>query len=168
MAQTDIILVIAAALVLLFFVALRINASLVFLSLCLGYVLVQFVANDADSFVNFIAPNRDSVTASSMRLFLLFAPAAMTILITLFSMKGRVKPVMNVLPAIGATALVMLFVVPQLPSPIMHTVQDSQFWGHFTKVQAAFITGGAVFSMLVLWSQRQSLHGDAHGKHHGK
>lgn len=167
MGTLDIQIIIGVVVVLAALVVLRINAAMVFLSLCLGYVLVQFVANDADSFVMFISPNRDSLTASSIRLILLFAPAVLTSLITLGSMRGKARPVLNVLPALGATALLFLFLVPQLPSGLTHTIQQSMVWEYFVRAQAACIGGGAFVSMFMLWSQRpkHSNKHDGHGKH---
>ena len=165
MPAIDIELLAAIGVLLVVLVVLRVNAAMVFLSLCLGYVLVQFVANDADSFVTFIAPNRDSLTASSIRLILLFAPAVMTCLITLGSVHGKVRAMLNLFPAVGAVALLFLFLVPQLPTPLMHTVQATDVWAQFLRVQAACIGGGAFMSMFMLWTQRRTLgHQEAQGK----
>lgn len=157
MISLDIQLLALLSAILVLILLLRINAAMLFLSLSLGYVLVQFVANDADSFVMFISPNRDSLTASTIRLILLFAPAVLTGLITVGSIKGKSRPLLNFLPAVGATALLFLFLVPQLPTPITRLIQASEVWAYFVRIQAGCIGGGAFISMFMLWTQRRSL-----------
>src|SRR5580765_2533045 len=91
---------------------LRVNAALVFLSLCLGDVLVSFTAKDA---VSIVSGASTSVHASDavIRLGLLLAPAILTILFMIGTVKGK-KRFLNILPAAGVGLLSALLVVPQL------------------------------------------------------
>ena len=101
----------------LILMVLRINAALVFLSLCLGYVLVQFVADDANSFVSLIktAPGADKVanTNNFIQLLLLLLPVVLTSLYMIKTVKGA-KLFLNIFPAAGVGMLGALLVVPLL------------------------------------------------------
>ena len=147
-------------------VVLRVNAAMVFLSLCLGYVLVQFVANDADSFINFVAPNRASVSASALRLGLLFLPAVLTACITLLSIHGRVRTLINILPAAGVAALAMVLAVPLLTPDVQHTVESLAIWRQASQAQALIIGISSLISLLLLWTQRRATHRLEESKRH--
>jgi len=86
--------------------ALRINATLVFLSLCLGDVLTQFVGKDASSFFAFLANNNvtaQPLTASdrTLRLILLLFPVALTTVFMIRTVRGLPRLLLNILPAVG-------------------------------------------------------------------
>src|SRR5688572_15312779 len=109
-------LIIAMAAPTIVLVLLRINAALVFLSLCLGAVLVQYVAGEANSLITLFSKEAGTVSASSMQLVLLLAPAIITCVVTVFSVQGTLKTLLNILPALAASALGMLLVIPLLPN----------------------------------------------------
>src|ERR1700733_5844066 len=111
----DITLIIALAVPIIVFLALRVNASLVFLSLCLGAVLVQYVAPEANSFLQLISAHVNGISSMRVQLLLLVAPAVVTTVVTVFSVHGRLKGVVNILPALAASALFVLLAVPLLP-----------------------------------------------------
>ncbi len=77
----DVLLIGFAAAPFLVLTVLRVNAAFVFLSLCLGEVLVQYVSADVNSFMQIFAARVSPVGDSTMRLVLLFAPAALTTLL---------------------------------------------------------------------------------------
>jgi len=136
---------------------LRINAAMVFLSLCLGYVLLQLVANDANSLISFLAPNAHSFGGVSWRLIILLLPAVLTSVIMVFSMRGRLKGFMNLLPAVAASVLGLLLVIPLLSPALRHSLQlESPLWQQISRAQSLIITGGALISLVFLWSQRRS------------
>jgi hypothetical protein len=145
---------------------LRINAAMVFLSLCLGYVLVQFVANDTDSLINFIAPDQASLSATSLRLGMLLAPVVLTAVVMVFSVHGRIRAVCNVLPAVGVAVLGLLLAVPLFTPGLRYAIQSQSLWTEITKAQPLVIGVCAFISLLFLWTQRrQAEHGDR-GKRH--
>lgn len=145
---------------------LRINAAMVFLSMCLGYVLVQFVANDTDSLVNFIAPENGSVSATSLRLGMLLVPVILTGIIMIFSVHGRARVALNVLPAAGCAVLGVLLAVPLLTPGLRHAIQSQALWQQINKAQALIVGASALVSLLFLWTQRRSAEKLEHGKHH--
>jgi hypothetical protein len=142
---------------------LRINAAMVFLSLCLGYVLVQFVANDADSLISFVAPNSASVSASTLRLAMLFTPAVVTALIMLFSVKGKMRTICNFFPAVGTSILALLLAVPLCTPGLRYTIEFHTYWKEISKAQAMLVGMSAFVSLLFLWATRKSSHGAERG-----
>lgn len=155
---------VALAIPLALLIFLRVNAALVFLSLCLGYVLVRFVADDADSLINFLAPNKTSLSASALRLGMLFAPAVATTFIMVFSVKGKIRTFLNILPAIGATLLAALFAVPLLTPGMQTSIDAEPFWLQITRAQSLLIGCSALISLFLLWTQRRSARMHEHDK----
>lgn len=155
-------LIIAMAAPTIVLVGLRINAALVFLSLCLGAVLVQYVAGEANSLITLFSEGAGTLSASSMQLALLYAPALVTCIVTVFSMHGKLKVPLNVLPAAGACALAVLLTVPLLPSGLRFSLEEQEVWRILTQAQALIVGMGAVVSLAFLWTQRRSF------KHHDK
>jgi len=159
----DLALLIALALPAVVFTVLRINAAMVFLSLCLGAVLVQYVASEAVDMLKLFAPKAGNVTISMMQLILLLAPAVVTCVVTLFSVKGRVRSLLNALPAIAASGLVVLLSVPLLAPGLRLSVQSQRTWTYVSKSEALVVGIGALISLVFLWAQRRGTQG--HGKH---
>jgi len=166
MVSSNIVLIAALLIPLAVLVAVRCNAALVFMSLCVGYVLLTFVANDTNSLINFLAPDKASLSASSLRLIMLFLPVVLTIIITLFSVSGRVRVVINVLPAAGVSLLGVLLAVPLLPPNIYSLMISQPLWQQLAQAQAMVVGASALISLLFLWAQRKSGHKPEHGKHH--
>jgi len=142
---------------------LRINAALVFLSLCVGDVLVRFVGSDAVSVVSG-ASTSAMATGSTVRLILLLAPAVLTMLFMVRSVKAPMRLV-NILPALGAGFLTALLAVPQLAPSLSQQIITSSTWGQFQNLQAAIVAASTLVCMLFLWSQRPKNHENKHGKH---
>lgn len=159
-------LIVALAVPIVVLTVLRINAAMVFLSLCLGYVLVQFVANDTDSLISFIAPNASSVSASTLRLGMLFTPVVLTSIIMMFSVHGRVRVALNALPAAGVATLGLLLAVPLFTPGLHHAIEAQTLWWNIAKAQAMIVGASSFVSLVFLWSQRRHGQYAEHGKHH--
>lgn len=155
-------LIIALAAPVIVFTVLRINAALVFLSLCLGAVLVEYVAGEANSLITLFSKEAGTVSASTMQVTLLLAPAVVTSVVTVFSLHGKAKILINLFPAVAASALAVLLVVPLLPNGIRYDVETQEVWKHLVKAQALVVGVGALASLVFLWMQRGSF------KHHDK
>jgi hypothetical protein len=145
---------------------LRINAAMVFLSLCLGYVLVQFVANDTDSLISFLAPDESSMSATSLRLGMLLTPVVLTAIIMVFSVHGRARTVLNFLPAAGVSVLMLLLAVPLLTPGLRYAIQEQSLWQQINEAQAMIVGISAFISLVFLWTQRRSSEHLGHGKRH--
>jgi hypothetical protein len=149
-------LIIALAAPVLVMVVLRVNAAMVFLSLCLGIVLVDYVAGEASSLLSLVSVPDNSVSASTIRLVLLFAPAVATCVITLLSMHGRLRTLLNILPAIAASAFAVLLTVPLLAPGLRFALEEQTVWQELVRGQALVVGAGAFISLMFLWFQRRS------------
>ncbi len=142
-------------------VMLRINAALVFLSLCLGDVLVRFVGSDV---VSIVAGASTSVhtTDSMIKLVLLLVPVVLTMLFMIKTVKRSLR-LANALPAIGVGFLTALLAVPLLPSGLAHNITTSNLWTQAQNVQSAIVAGSALVCLLFLLMQRPKSHDEKHG-----
>jgi len=161
MSDGILIALVVVPIILCFF--LRVNAALVFLSLCVGDVLVRFVGSDAMSIVSGSGSSAPT-NASVVRLGLLVAPAVLTMIVMIKTVKSQMK-FMNILPAIGAGFLLALLAVPQLPTKLSRQIIDSGLWGQFQSYQSAIVAGSTLICMLFLWMQRPKSRDDKHGRH---
>src|SRR4051812_23775582 len=94
-----IILIAIMAVPVIVLMLLRINATLVFMALCLGSVLTQFVADDAGWFVTLAKPDvpqAGSVTDSTVKLFLLLLPPVLTAVFMIRTVHGKGRLLLNV------------------------------------------------------------------------
>jgi hypothetical protein len=139
-------------------ILLRINAALVFLSLCLGDVLVQFIANDASSFLTTFSGSHTvtSVTTSNsnVKIALLLLPVVLTALFMIKTVQGTSRLLLNALPAAGVGLLGALLIVPLLPPGTAHGIIGSSLWSDVQKTQALIVGSSALVCLLVLWLQR--------------
>ena len=149
---------------------LRVNAVLVFLSLCLGDVLVQFIAGDTNSLLSFIASSNaqtiNSASGSTLsKLILLLLPVVLTTLFMLRSVHGMPRLLLNTLPALGVGLLGALLLVPLLPGGLQHNIMTSALWDQVHRAQDLIVGTSALICLLVLWQQRAKHQLDKHGKH---
>jgi hypothetical protein len=135
---------------------LRINAAMAFLSLCLGYVLVELVAKDANSLIAFLAPKAGSLSQTTWQLIVLFTPVVITCIIMLFSIKGHLKTMFNTLPAAATSIMAVLLAVPLCTPGLRYALESQTVWQQVSRAQALVISIGALISMLFLWTQRRS------------
>lgn len=141
----------------------RINAMLVFLSLCLGTVLVQYVGPEAASTVG-IMTSYGTTNESIVNLFLLFLPAVLTTVFMIRTVRGKLKIFLNFLIALSVSCLVLFQAEPYLPSNLQSALITTPIWFYMQKLQVLVIALGAIFSLLFLWLQRPKHHDD--GGHH--
>lgn len=149
--------------------ALRINAVLVFLSLCLGNVLIQFVAEDANSFMTILQSYQPGQIPDAdyniTKLILLLLPVVLTAVFMIKTVKGS-KLVLNVLPALGVGLLGALLSVPLLGAGLSIDIMNTTLWVEGSKAQNLIVGSSALICLFVLWLQRPKT-GDPekHGKH---
>lgn len=152
--------------------ALRINAALVFLSLALGNLLVQFVAEDADSFMSILQSSQVTQpvepTSDGIKLILLLLPVVLTAIFMIKTVKGP-KLILNILPAAGVGLLGALLAVPLLGPGLSAEIMSASLWIEATKAQNLIVGSSALVCLFVLWLQRPKTGGgdEKHGKHHG-
>ena len=144
---------------------LRVNAAFVFLSLCLGDVLVQFSGEDAARIVAG-ASTSANVTTSTIKLGLLIAPAVLTILFMMGTSKGQ-KRLFNILPSAAAGLLLASLAVPLLPPGMANNIQALPVWVNTRQLQSGIIALSTLICLIFLWMSRPKGGGEKHkGKHH--
>jgi hypothetical protein len=150
---------------------LRVNAALVFLSLCLGDVLVQFVAGDTGNFLtrhaNQIPQQAANTGNNTIKLVLLLLPVVLTAVFMIRTVRGHGRLLLNILPAAGVGLLGGLLVVPLLSPGLSHNIVNSSLWSQVTRTQDLIVGASAVVCLLVLWLQRPKTGGHKRGKHWG-
>lgn len=149
---------------------LRINAALVFLSLCLGDVLVQFVSGDTDSFMSLFssshAVSHVATNHNYVKVGLLLLPVLLTMLFMIKTVRG-IKLALNLLPAAGVGLLGALLAVPLLSAGLKGSVTHTQLWTQAQRAEDLIVGVSALLCLLMLWLQRpKSSHNEKHGKHH--
>jgi hypothetical protein len=154
MPQSDIVIAaLAAPLVVL--TILRINAVMVFLGLCLGAVMLQYVGSDASSVLSFLLPHASgTVSKSTLDLILLLGPAVATAFFMVFSVKGKIRMFINILPAAGASFLGVLLAVPALAPGLRYAIERQSLWGNLQRAQDLIIGVSTLMSLVYLWTQR--------------
>jgi hypothetical protein len=160
-------LLLLLAVPLLLLMVLRINAAIVFLSLCLGNVLVQFIGADAGTILASgaaRAPHVQPAGQSYINLVLLLLPVVLTMLIMIHSVKGA-KLAFNILPAIGASVLGVLLAVPLLSAGLTGAITHLTLWHKLEALQSLVLSVTTLLCLLFLWMQRPKASKDE-GKHH--
>jgi hypothetical protein len=158
----DVTLALLAGVPVLILMLLRVNATLVFLSACLGAVLLLFVGADANDFFAMFLP---SVDGNNLKLGLLLLPVVLTTILMIRTVQGS-KLLFNLLPALGFGFLLALLVVPLLPPGESFALRGSQTWHVALQLQSLVIGASALICLLFLWMQRPKDHHGKHGKHH--
>ena len=159
--QIALVAIIAVPIILL--MVLRINAALVFLSLCLGDVLAQFSTDEAGSTLTALGIHLGSQTVN---LLLLAVPVVLTTVFMIRTVNGSSRLLLNLFPAAGVGFLGALLIVPQLPPGLAENVTTSALWTQVQSAQVLIVTVSTLMCLLVLWVQRPKTGEGKHGKHH--
>ena len=152
----NLVLIIALGLPTLLLVGLRANAAMVFLSVCLGSVLVDHVASEANTLMHLFTSKPNQISQMTLQLILLFVPALVTTIVTALSVHGRLKVVLNFVPAAAASMLLVILAVPMLPKGLMYSLESQQTWRILWDSEALVIGAGALVSLFFLWTQRRN------------
>ncbi len=139
---------------------LRVNAAQVFLSLCLGAVLVQFVGADAATLLSSTSAHTKGVptSLSFANLVLLLLPVVLTTVIMIRSVKGKTRLALNILPAAGVAVLTALLAVPLMSAGLTGTIIALPLWHQLQNLQTLIISVTGMLALLLLWLQRPKAH----------
>ena len=132
---------------------LRINAATVFLSLCLGSVLVQFVGPDAHSFASFFLPNK-AINDSFISLGLLLVPVVFTMLIMVHTVRGGMRTVINLIPSLTVSVLGLFLAEPLFSPGLRGAIETVTIWHGLQRGQTIVVSISAIISLFFLWLQR--------------
>lgn len=162
-----IILVAMLAAPVVIIMALRINAAQIFLSLCLGNVLVQFIGQDAGTILASTSARAPGLPAnqSYINLALLLLPVLLTMLIMIHSVRGTAKLAYNFLPALGVGLLLTLLAVPLLSAGLTGSITGLPLWRELANLQTLILSVSTLLCLLFMWMQRPKPSKDD-GKHH--
>ena len=161
----EVILIGLMALPVVLLFLLRVNAALVFLSLCLGDVLVQFASHDAVTIISGAGKDVHSIE-SYVKLGMLLAPAVLTTIFMIGTVKGKYKRIFNILPAAGVGLLTVLLVVPLLPPGLSHNLMNSSLWHNIQQFESGIVALSTLICLFFLWLQRPKHSDEKHGKKH--
>ena len=158
--NSQLILIALLAAPVLILMILRINATQVFLSLCLGAVLVQFVGPDAATIVSSTHARGSGVPSSQyfVNLVLLLLPVVLTTIFMIHSVRGKARLAYNLLPAIGVGALVALLAVPEMSDGLTGSITHLPLWTELENLQTLIISVNTLLVLFSLWMQRPSKH----------
>jgi hypothetical protein len=146
-------------------VLLRVNAAILFMSLCVGELLVQNISSDTITIVTSASASASNLSQSTIELCLLLLPVVLTVIFMLHSVHGP-KTILNILPALGFGLVTALLVEPLLSAGFQKTLQHSSAWHQVLQGQTLIITLGSLIALLFLWFQHRGNHKE-HG-HHAK
>jgi hypothetical protein len=165
--------VIVAAIVLVPIVVLmvlRVNAALIFLSLCLGSVLTTFLGPDVNDLLSLVSSHTSkTITASqsTAQLVLLAIPVVITLLFMIKSVPKGLKLIVNLFPAAGVGLLAALLIVPLLPVAAQGGITNSDLWHQVLQAQDLIVGVSSLLCLFALLSMRpKASHDEKHGKKH--
>lgn len=142
---------------------LRVNAALVFLSACLGAVLLKYVGGDVADFMNMFMP---SINVNYVNMAMVLLPPVLTTVFMIKTVDGM-KLVFNLLPALGTGFLLALLIVPLMSDTLAGEIQATDFWEKSQQLQALVVGLSALVCLFFIWLQRPKPHKSAkHSKHH--
>lgn len=144
---------------------LKTNAVVTFLSLCAGYVLLTFIANDAILVASLVFPRAGPVVLSAVQIGVLMLPVILSALVLRGSVVGS-KLVVNIIPALALGLVAALLVVPLLPNGVGSNITKTSVWAGLDKGKSLIAGVGILLSLITLWTGHKRSHRHAKGKHH--
>ena len=153
--------IVAGAPLVLAFVS-RASSVYLFASVAAGGLLVEYLADDVTLAVNTFAKNGDPTMA--VHLALLLIPVVLTWLFLRGTLKAS-KLVLELIPLLASVAMLVVLLVPELPSDIQRQLMTTPY-GRVMH-QSQDVVGAAVLLNLgLMWVLRRKRKADdAHGRH---
>lgn len=154
---------IVAAVIAVVLVFIRTNSAISFLALCAGNVLV----NSSGDNMGLIASSLTSgagIASNIAKIALLFLP----MVVSSFLLRGQISKslfFLNLLPAICAGLLAVLFCVPLLPADIAKNVTDTETWKLIVQYQEFVIGIGLLLSVVLISATSKHHKSEKHKKH---
>lgn len=129
---------------------LKSNAALSFLALCVGFVVSTSAIGGLKQLLSQV---NLSVTDSTLATILITAPLIITLLLTRRANTKGMKFWLQLVIALCAGGLLSLSLGPVLVSSGQFDITSSNLWGDLLKIQSWVIGGGALLSLLLIWSK---------------
>jgi hypothetical protein len=149
-------------------VLFKVNAVMVYLGLCLGYVLSQF--DGGTKIANKLAGSSKIIEqlggSSDVRLIMLVLPA-IVILLFLFKTASSSKLSINLIPAIATGLLTVITVIPLLPINTAVKIMTGSLWHDVTKYEGNIIALSTLTIVIMLIINRSKINlTSKESKHH--
>lgn len=144
---------------------LRSDAALVFLSLCAGFVLTEFMGENSVLVVSTVNQN---VKDSYVLLAVLLAPA----ILMLFALRKSIsksKQIFNIMPAIAVGLGGIILAHPLLPEALQKQLSAGHLWPSISSAKDLIMGGGVIVSFIAVWLLHRSPKAGGHNtkkKHH--
>lgn len=158
-------LMLIAAVVLLPIVVLtvlRVNAAIVFLSLCLGAVLQRLAGKDASAFINLFTDSK----GYTLSVLLLLLPVAFTTVIMVRTVKGGARTLLNLLPAASVGLVGLLLFVPLVSPGLQASITGTALWHDLERSQSLIVGASTLISLTFLLLQRPKHGGHRESRRH--
>lgn len=139
---------------LLLIVLLKSHGAIAFMSLCLGSVLMTYVASDmTDVATSMQSGQSPAVVSQIVKIVLLVTPFVLAVLFTAGSVRGG-RQLLNVLLAASSGILLLLLLVPLLSATVQQGIHAQAAWHQLSSLQTMVIILGASVSLLFLLSNK--------------
>jgi len=140
---------VAAGLPVLLAIVLRVSAVFLYVSLAAGFLLLQFLGDDAGvtagAFVR--GPNVPMIT----QFILLFLPVVLTFLFMRRSLPGT-KLLLHIVPLIAISLAGVVITLPLLASPLQQQIFATQYGNVLKNSQDIAIGIASVLTLLLMWA----------------
>lgn len=144
-------------------VLLRVKPLYLFVSIVTGYFWVEFLGESAELMLrSFIRVSDPDVV---IRLFLLFLPFVLTLLLMRKTLSTGALPFQFIL-LVADSLLLAMFAVPLLTFATQESIYQTHAGGVFRQSHDVAIAAVAGLHLLVMFLMRPKHHGKHGGKHH--
>ncbi len=147
MLMADILLAVLVFAPLVITYLLKSNAALGFLALCVGVVLSDFMAGDAQSFLQHFNYWLD---ISRIGIILLVAPPLITLILARHNLGKFPRSLGQLVVALCLGGVLAIEAMPML-NTINYNYASTQTWSDLAKAQSYLVGIGSVGSLLLVW-----------------
>ncbi|MBP9852520.1 MAG: hypothetical protein QG629_102 [Patescibacteria group bacterium] len=147
-------------------VLLRSNGTVLFLSVCLGYMLAQFVSADMVEGLSMFVKLNALVVGDYFQMILLCLPVVLILLFARGSKHNGLGKIIHFLPGIAAGLLLGLLAVGYMPRELQTEIKALEYWRVLSNLQTGIVIAGAFFGLLHLFMDRPKHDHNKKGKHH--
>lgn len=135
---------------------LRANAMIVFLSLCLGYVLSAVAYQDVNTVLVSFSPRAGELELASVKLALIMVPFVLAIFLTAHSSWAKNKLFGNLLLAGASAVLFSTIAKPLLPRSAQMAIEADAAWTHIDALQTPAVIAATIGCVLLMLSAKRA------------
>ena len=143
-----VVLISIAAVPLLLALRWRSNGAVAFMGVALGVMLAGMVRGDVVDFIAGFTSFGRYATPQWVGLGLIALPPLIGLIVTRKSVRIS-RQVLNFFPALAASLLLALFIVPLLPTSSYKQIASLELWHKLTELQTLILLVGAALSFVM-------------------